>query len=151
VLASVGIVTGSAGFSFFCRKTRLFEQPFVKVRRLTIALSSLAALLYIGAACGISPGVSALLFLAMVVLFEFLWMMGYGGMVVLAPNGRLSSVFGISFALGCFLASLQAALVGALVDRFDGRFVELVGLLMMLYLMVVIFIASSDRQTARAV
>ena len=94
---------------------------------------------------------SGALFLAMVVVFEFLWMMGYSGMVALAPNGRLGSVFGISFALGCFLASLQAGLVGALIDRFGGRFVELVSLLMMLYLTVVIFIASSDRQTARAV
>jgi hypothetical protein len=151
VLASIGIVAGSASFSFFCRKTRLFEQPFVKVRRLAIALSALAALLYIGTACGMSPAASGALFLAMVVVFEFLWMMGYSGMVALAPSGRLGSVFGISFALGCFLASLQAALVGALVDRFDGRFVELISLLMMLYLTVVIFIASSGRQTARAV
>jgi predicted MFS family arabinose efflux permease len=151
VLASVGIVAGSAGFSFFCRKTQLFEQPFVTVRRLTVGLSLLAALLYIGAACGASPGVSAALFLAMIVVFEFLWMMGYSGTVALAPKGRLGSVFGISFALGCFLASLQAALVGALVDRFDHHFVELVSLLMMLYLTVVVFIVSSDRQTARGV
>jgi predicted MFS family arabinose efflux permease len=151
VLASIGIVAGSASFSFFCRRTRLFEQPFVKVRRLTVALSAIAALLYIAAACGMSPAMSGALFLAMVVVFEFLWMMGYSGMVALAPNGRLGAVFGISFALGCFFASVQAALVGALIDRFDGRFVELVSLLMMLYLTVVIFIASSDRQTLRAV
>ncbi|QYD69870.1 MFS transporter [Paraburkholderia edwinii] len=151
VLASIGIVAGSASFSFFCRRTRLFEQPFVKVRRLAVALSALAALLYVGTVCGMSAVTSGALFLAMVVVFEFLWMMGYSGMVALAPNGRLGSVFGISFALGCFLASLQAGLVGALIDRFDGRFVELVSLLMMLYLTVVIFIASSDRQTARAV
>lgn len=151
VLASIGIVAGSASFSFFCRRTRLFEQPFVKVRRLTVALSAIAALFYIAAACGMSPAISGGLFLAMVVAFEFLWMMGYSGMVALAPNGRLGAVFGISFALGCFLASVQAALVGALIDRFGGRFVELVSLLMMLYLTVVIFIASSDRQTARAV
>jgi hypothetical protein len=151
VLASVGIVAGSASFSFFCRKARLFEQPFVKVRRLTVALSAVAALLYVTAACGMSPATSGALFLAMVIVFEFLWMMGYSGMVALAPNGRLGSVFGISFALGCLLASLQAALVGALIDRFDGRFVELISLLMMLYLTVVIFIASSDRQAARAV
>jgi hypothetical protein len=151
VLASMGIVAGSASFSFFCRKTRLFEQPFVKVRRLTVVLSALAALLYIATASGMSPATSGALFLAMVVVFEFLWMMGYSGMVALAPHGRLGSVFGISFAFGCFLASLQAALVGALIDRFDGRFVELVSLLMVLYLTVVIFIASGDRQTARAV
>jgi hypothetical protein len=151
VLASVGIVAGSAAFSLFCRKTRLFEQPFAKVRRMTVVLSSLAALFYVGAACGVSPGVSAALFLVMVVVFEFLWMTGYSGMVALAPNGCLGSVFGISFALGCFLASLQAALVGALVDRFDDRFVELVSLFMMFYLTVVIFISSSDRQAARAV
>ncbi|MDQ7978666.1 MFS transporter [Paraburkholderia sp. SARCC-3016] len=151
VLASIGIVAGSASFSFFCRKTRLFEQPFVKVRRLTVVLSALAALLYIAAACGMSPVTSGALFLAMVVVFEFLWMMGYSGMVALAPKGRLGSVFGISFALGCFVASMQAALVGALIDRFDGRFVEVVGLLMMLYLTVIIFIASGDRQTVRAV
>jgi hypothetical protein len=151
VLASMGIVAGSASFSFFCRRTRLFEQPFVKVRRLAVALSALAALLYVATVCGMSAVTSGVLFLAMVVVFEFLWMMGYSGMVALAPNGRLGSVFGISFALGCLLASLQAALVGALIDRFDGRFVELVSLLMMLYLTVVIFIASSDRQTARAV
>jgi hypothetical protein len=151
VLASIGIVAGSASFSFFCRKTRLFEQPFVKVRRLTVVLSAIAALLYVAAACGMSPATSGALFLAMVVVFEFLWMMGYSGMVALAPKGRLGSVFGISFALGCFVASVQAALVGALIDRFDGRFVEVVGLLMMLYLTVIIFIASGNRQTARAV
>ncbi|APR36708.1 MFS transporter [Paraburkholderia sp. SOS3] len=151
VLASIGIVAGSASFSFFCRKTRLFEQPFVKVRRLTVVLSAIAALLYVAAACGMSPATSGALFLAMVVVFEFLWMMGYSGMVALAPKGRLGSVFGISFALGCFVASVQAALVGALIDRFDRRFVEVVGLLMMLYLTVIIFIASGNRQTARAV
>ncbi|GAB7525816.1 MFS transporter [Paraburkholderia sp. 2C] len=151
VLASVGIVVGSASFSFFCRKTRLFEQPFVKVRRLAVALSAIAALFYVATASGMSPATSGALFLAMVVVFEFLWMMGYSGMVALAPSGRLGSVFGISFALGCLLASLQAALVGALIDRFDGRFVELVSLLMLLYMTAVIFIVSSDRQTARAV
>ncbi|CAB3763135.1 MFS transporter [Paraburkholderia solisilvae] len=151
VLASVGIVIGSAGFSFFCRETRLFEQPFVKVRRLALTLSALAALLYIGTAVGVSPAVSAALFLAMIVVFEFLWMMGYSGMVALAPHGRLGSIFGMSFALGCLLASVQAALVGALVDRFTDRFVEVVSVLMMLYLTVVVFIAAGHRQSARVV
>ncbi len=150
VLASVGIVVGSWSFSFFCRKSALFEQSFVKVKQLAVVLSLLAALLYIGTVWGVNPSLSAALFLAMIIVFEFLWMMGYSGIVAFSPKGRLGSVFGISFAIGCFLASLQAAVVGLLIDRFDNNFVGLIGTLMVLYVAIIVFVTSGERRSATA-
>lgn len=136
VLASVGIIAGSASFSWFCRQTKLFEQPFWRTRWLAGVLSVVAALLYVGAVASRNPFACALLFFLMIVVFEFLWMTGYSGMVAFAPKGQLSSIFGISFAIGCFLASAQAALVGTLLDMFGDRFAVLVGAFMLLYLVI---------------
>ncbi|MFC4160301.1 MFS transporter [Chitinimonas lacunae] len=149
VLASLAIIAGSSSFSFFCKKYRLFERAFVHTRVLVAALSLLAAAFYLASVWTADPIVSAVAFTLMIVLFEFVWMMGYGGTVAYAPKGQLGSVFGISFAIGCFLASLLAAGVGMLLDYLGNDFVQLVGLLMALFLSVVAFaVMGEKRETA---
>jgi predicted MFS family arabinose efflux permease len=138
VIVSAAVVVGSSAFSFFCKKHRLFEQPFARTQLLAVVLSIAAATLYIGTVWSAHAFVSAALFALMVVVFEFTWMMGYGGIVAFAPKGQLGSVFGISFAIGCFCASVLATLVGALVDIFGGAYTTLIGLLMMAYLSILV-------------
>jgi MFS family permease len=77
-------------------------------------------------------------------------MLGYSGIVAFAPKGQLGSVFGISFALGCFFASVLAALVGALLDRFGSDYAMLIGLFMMMYLSIVGLAVVSYKPTVAA-
>jgi hypothetical protein len=81
-----------------------------------------------------TPILSALSFTLMIAVFEFLWMMGYSGTVAFAPKGQLGSVFGISFAIGCLLASLLSAGVGQLLDYLNNDYLYLIVLLMLGYL-----------------
>ncbi|WNG17244.1 MFS transporter [Cystobacter fuscus] len=137
VMASVAVVVGSSSFSLALKKYRLFEQPFTRIQLMAGLLSLLTAGLYVGAVASMNPLVCAALFTLMVIFFEFTWMLGYSGIVAFAPKGQLGSVFGISFALGCFFASVLAALVGALLDRFGNDYTLLIGLFMMMYLSIV--------------
>jgi hypothetical protein len=137
VMASVAVVVGSSSFSLALKKYRLFEQPFARIQLMAGLLSLLTAALYVGAVASMNPLVCAALFTLMVITFEFTWMLGYSGIVAFAPKGQLGSVFGISFALGCFFASVLAALVGALLDRFGNDYTLLIGLFMMMYLSIV--------------
>jgi predicted MFS family arabinose efflux permease len=134
VLASVAIIVGSSSFSFFCKKYRLFDRPFVHTSVLVASLSLATAALYVGSVWASNPLASATLFTLMIMAFEFTWMTGYGGTVAFAPKGQLGSVFGISFAVGCFLASVLAAVVGLMLDYLGNDFVRLVGLLMVGFL-----------------
>ncbi|HEU4403936.1 MAG TPA: MFS transporter [Polyangiaceae bacterium] len=147
VLASIAIIVGSSSFSIFCKKYRLFERPFLHTRILVAALSLVTAALYVGSVWVGNPLVGAALFTLMIVTFEFTWMTGYGGTVAFAPKGQLGSVFGISFAIGCFLASVLAATVGMLLDYLGNDFVRLVGLLMAAFL-AVIFVAMPSLKSA---
>jgi predicted MFS family arabinose efflux permease len=150
VLASVAVVVGSSSFSFICKKYRLFEQPFIRIQLIAGLLSLVTAGFYVGAVSTMNPLVSAVLFTLMVVCFEFVWMLGYSGIVAFAPKGQLGSVFGISFALGCFFASVLAALVGALLDRFGSDYSMLIGLFMMMYLSIVGLAVVSYKPTVAA-
>ena len=150
VLSSIAIIVGSSSFSFFCKKYRLFDKPFLHTRFLVATLSLVAAALYVCSAWMSSPIASAALFTLMIVVFEFIWMTGYGGTVAFAPKGQLGSVFGISFAIGCFLASVLAAVVGVLLDYLGNDFVRLVGLLMAGFL-AVIFLAMPSLKSAESV
>jgi predicted MFS family arabinose efflux permease len=143
VLASIAIIAGSSSFSFFCKKYRLFERPFLHTRILVATLSLITAALYVCSVWVSNPIASAALFTLMIMAFEFLWMTGYGGTVAFAPKGQLGSVFGISFAVGCFLASVLAAVVGVLLDYFGNDFVLLVGLLMSAFLAVIFLVVPS--------
>lgn len=145
VIVSAAVVVGSSAFSFFVKRHRLFEQPFLHTQMLSIFISLAAALLYVGAVWTSQAFVSAALFAVMVVVFEFMWMMGYGGIVAYAPKGQLGSVFGISFAIGCFCASALATLVGALLDVFGGAYAALIGLLMTAYLAILVSAVLSYR------
>lgn len=137
VMASVAIVAGSSSFSLVLKKYRLFEQPFPRIQLMAGLLALLNAGLYVGAVTSGNPLVCAALFTLMVVTFEFTWMLGYSGIIAFSPKGQLGSVFGISFALGCFFASVLAAVVGALLDRFGNDYTLLIGLFMMMYLSIV--------------
>lgn len=150
VLASVAIIIGSSLFSFFCKKCKPFERPFLQMRFLIAAVSMLAAGLYVCSVWVGSPMASAVSFTLMIVVFEFIWMMGYGGTVAHAPKGQLGSVFGISFAIGCFLASLLASAAGMLLDYLGNDFVLLVGLLMVLFLSIVMLAVTVDRRATSA-
>jgi MFS family permease len=134
VLASIAIVTGSWSFSFFCSKTKIFDRSFKHTQHLALGLSLVAALLYIITVIMPTPILSALSFTLMIAVFEFLWMMGYSGTVAFAPKGQLGSVFGISFAIGCLLASLLSAGVGQLLDYLNNDYLYLIVLLMLGYL-----------------
>lgn len=147
VLTSVGIIVGSTSFSWVCRQMRIFERSFWQVRWLVGVLSMAAVLLYLAALSTHNVLLCGLLFFLMIIVFEFLWMTGYGGMVAYAPKAQLSSVFGISFAIGCFLASGQAALVGILLDFFGDRFALLIAAFMTLYLVIIggiLFVAQPE-------
>ncbi|HZW21741.1 MFS transporter [Noviherbaspirillum sp.] len=151
VLASLAIIAGSASFSYFCKKRQPFDQPFLQTRVLVGALSLLAAGLYVGAVWTDSALASAAAYTLMIVVFEFIWMTGYGGTVAYAPKGQLGSVFGISFAIGCFLASVLAAAVGMLLDYLGNDFLRLVGLLMLLFLTIVGYaVAAGDKPAVPA-
>ena len=152
VLASIGIVIGSWSFSLFCKKARLFERDFHDTRSLAIGCSALAAALYLGTVSAPNPLLSGVCFVLMIIFFEFLWMMGYSGTVAFAPDGRLGSVFGISFALGCLFASLLSAILGLLLDFFGNNYLYLVALLMFVYLAgVVLLLRPEERSTAAAI
>jgi MFS family permease len=151
VIVSVAVVIGSSTFSLFCKKHRLFEQPFLHTQMLAVFISLAAALLYVGAVWTSQAFVSAALFALMVVVFEFMWMMGYGGIVAFAPKGQLGSVFGISFAIGCFCASAVATLVGAMLDIFGGAYAALIGLLMTAYLAILVSAVLSYRPAGAVV
>ncbi|MFR0687901.1 MFS transporter [Enterobacterales bacterium AE_CKDN230030158-1A_HGKHYDSX7] len=134
VLASVGIMLGSWSFSLYCKRSRLFDGDFRRVRRLALGGSIVAAALYLITVGAPSPLLSATCFALMILLFEFVWMMGYSGTVAYAPASGLGSVFGISFALGCLFASLLSAVLGLLLDLFGRNYLVLVALLMFAYL-----------------
>ncbi len=137
ILASVAIVVGSFGFSFFNKQYKIFEKSFKHVHRLIISLSILAVITYILCVWTTNPLISAVAFTLMILLFEFLWMAGYVGIVAFAPNGQLGSVFGISFAIGCILASIVVTVSGALLDLTENNYVLVIGLFMGIYLAVI--------------
>lgn len=149
VLVSVAVVIGSSSFSLFCKVYRLFERPFLQTKFLVTTLSLACAMLYVCTVWVRSPILSAVLFTLMIIVFEFIWMIGYSGIVVFAPKGQLGSVFGISFAIGCFLASMLATAVGMLIDYFESDFVQLVQLLMALFLSIVAFLMGSSKPAIR--
>jgi predicted MFS family arabinose efflux permease len=152
MLASTAIIVGSFSFSLFCKKSQLFDKPFVYVRSIAAAVAAFTAAVYVGCVWTDVPLVSAIAFTCMVIGFEFLWMLGYAGTVAFAPKGQLSAVFGISFALGCLLASFMAAAVGALLDYFDNQFVRLVMLLMTVFVtLILLALTHSKRAMQRAV
>jgi predicted MFS family arabinose efflux permease len=142
VLASVAIIAGSSGFSLLCRKLRLYERDFSAVKALVLLLSVLAAGFYILSVTTHSPAASGAGFFLMILVFEFVWMTGYTGIVAYAPKGQLGSVFGISFALGCFFASVLTGLIGAFLDGYGSDFTLLVGVLMLVYLALLAFTLS---------
>ncbi|WP_455809731.1 MFS transporter [Pseudomonas koreensis] len=148
VLASIGIVIGSWSFSLFCKKFRLFERSFYNSRMLAIGCSALAAALYVGVVSAPTPLLSAVCFSLMIVVFEFLWMMGYAGTVAFAPAGRLGSIFGISFALGCLFASLLSTLLGFVLDFFGNNYFYLIALLMFAYLSCVALLLRPEQNVA---
>ncbi|PNQ54163.1 MFS transporter, partial [Vibrio agarivorans] len=119
ILASVAIVVGSFGFSFFNKKSKIFEKNFKNVYTIVISASIFAVITYILCVWTLNPLVSAISFTLMILLFEFLWMAGYVGIVAFSPSGQLGSVFGISFAIGCLLASVIVTASGALLDITD--------------------------------
>lgn len=130
VLASFGILLGSWSFSWWCKRVRLFEGD---TRPLVIGCSALAAVLYLGVVSAPGPLLSGACFALMVVLFGFLWMMGYSGTVALAPTGQLGTVFGIAFALGSLFSSLLSAVLGLLLAFLGNSYVYLIALLMFAY------------------
>lgn len=146
VLASVAIIIGSWSFSLFCKKVCLFKRSFHDTRRLTIGCSALAAVLYLGTVSAPSPLLSVVCFGLMIVLFEFLWMMGYSGTVAFAPIGQLGSIFGISFALGCLFASILSALLGLLMDFMGKNYLYLIFFLMFAYLASVALLLRPNEQ-----
>ena len=150
VLASIAIIIGSSSFSFFCKKMQPFERPFLQTRILVATLSLITAVLYISTVWVSSALFSAILFTLMIIVFEFVWMLGYGGTVAYAPKGQLGSVFGISFAIGCFLASLLAAAVGFLLDVLGNDFVRLISLLMFLFLAIITFAVAGEKRPVTA-
>lgn len=151
VLASIGIVVGSWSFSLFHKRVRLFERAFRDTRQLVIVCSALAAALYLGTVSAPAPLVSGVCFALMIVLFEFLWMTGYSGTVAFAPSGRLGSVFGISFALGCLFASLLSAVLGLLLDVLGNNYFYLIVLLMFAYLTGIALLLRPEEQIAAAI
>jgi len=151
IIVSAAVLAGSSAFSFFCKKYRLFEQPFARTQLLAVLLSIAAAALYFGAVWTGSTLASAAQFGLMVLVFEFVWMMGYTGIVAFAPKGQLGSVFGISFALGCFFASVLATLTGALLEVLGGAYTTLIGLLMVGYLSILAAVVLSYSPSGAAV
>ncbi|WP_018693433.1 MFS transporter [Algicola sagamiensis] len=137
ILASIAIVAGSSGFSIFCKRYQLFERSFQQTIFLVVSLSFIAALSYVLSVWTQSPVVSAIFFTIMVLLFEFVWMNGYAGIVAFAPNGKLGSVFGISFSIGCLMASFIGMLVGLLLDMTENNFLLAVGTFMSIYLLII--------------
>ncbi|TQV84976.1 MFS transporter [Aliikangiella coralliicola] len=137
VLASLAIVAGSSAFSLFCKQTKLFERDFRMTRHLTIALSIVAFTVYVLSVWIKIPIFAAVFFTAMVFIFEFIWMMGYSGIVTFAPKGQLGSIFGISFSIGCLLASVIATILGGLLDYFGNDFVKTTLLFMSAYLLII--------------
>ena len=146
VIASIAIVLGSSGFSLYCKKSKLFERDFSNTIYLTMAASIGACLVYMLSVSTGSIIVSALCFALMVFLFEFTWMTGYGGIVAFAPKNQLGSVFGISFAIGCLLGSVAAALTGALLDLLGNNFLFTIGVFMTTYMAILLLTWSMYRK-----
>ncbi|WP_434632539.1 MFS transporter [Chromobacterium sp. CV08] len=150
ILASAAIIAGSSSFSFFCKKYRLFERPFGQTQLLTAGLSLLAAGLYVATVCVRQPLASAALFTLMIIVFEFVWMMGFSGIVAFAPKGQLGSVFGISFAVGCLCASVLSTAVGMLLDHLGHDYPLMIGTLMTAYLLIIGLAVASYKSPAPA-
>jgi len=151
VIVSVAVVIGSSAFAFFCKKYRFFEQPFRHVQLLVIVLSLGAAVLYVVTVSAATAFISAPTFALMIVVFEFTWMVGYGGIVAFSPKGQLGSVFGISFAIGCFCASVLSTLVGTLLDIFGGVYTAMIAVLMLVYLFILMLAVRSYKSPETAV
>ncbi len=140
VLATFAILLGSFTFSSFSKQYRLFDRNFLQIIMLSSSLSVLACISYLIFVSTDSPLVSAVFFTLMVFLYEFIWMNGYAGIVAFSPEGKLGTIFGITFCIGCTLASLVSALAGLLIDITNNNFVMTISIFMSLYL-AVIFIA----------
>lgn len=134
VLATIAILLGSFAFSSFSKKYRLFDKCFSDIILLASGSSILACASYMMLVSTNSPLVSAAFFTIMVFLYEFIWMNGYAGIVAFAPEGQLGTVFGITFCIGCTLASVVSGLVGLVIDMTNNNFVVSMGIFMTLYL-----------------
>lgn len=133
VMASVAIVLGSSLFALFCKYSRIFERDFSGVILVALLGSLLACGSYMASVYTDSVIASAAFFTVMVFLFEFVWMLGYSGIVTFSPKNRVGSVFAITFAIGCFLGSATALVTGGLLDMFNNNFVYTVGIFMAVY------------------
>ena len=133
VMASIAIVAGSSGFALFCKYSRIFERDFSVVILVALGGSLFACVSYMASVYTGSVIVSAVFFTTMVFLFEFVWMLGYSGIVTLSPKNRVGSVFAITFAVGCLLGSVMALAVGGLLDILENNFVYTVGIFMAAY------------------
>lgn len=133
VMASIAIVAGSSGFALFCKYFRIFDRDFSAVILVALGGSLFACGSYMVSVYTSSVIASAVFFTAMVFLFEFVWMLGYSGIVTLSPKKRVGSVFAITFAVGCLLGSVMALGVGGLLDILGNNFVYTVGIFMAAY------------------
>lgn len=133
VMASIAIVLGSSLFAVFCKYSRIFEREFSGVLLVALVGSLLACGSYLASVYTGSAIACAVFFIIMVFLFEFVWMLGYSGIVTLSPKNRVGSVFAITFAVGCFLGSATALVTGALLDMFNNNFVYTVSIFMTVY------------------
>ncbi len=137
ILATIAIVLGSFGFSYLSNKYRFFDNNFMKTIVRVSILSLLASISYIFLVATKSPVLSALFFVLMIFIFEFIWMNGYAGIVAYSPEGTLGAVFGITFCIGCTAASVVAALTGFLIDVTGNDFVMTVSIFMITYLSII--------------
>lgn len=137
VLATLAILLGSFVFSSFSKHYRLFDKNFLQIIGLASILSLLACISYLILVSTNSPVVSAVFFTLMVFLYEFIWMNGYAGIVAYSPPGQLGAIFGITFCIGCTLASVVSALAGLLLDRTSNNFIVTIAIFMGLYLTVI--------------
>jgi len=149
VLASIAIVLGSAGFSMFNKRYRLFDKAFNRTLSLTLILSVIACSTYILSMAMTNSIASAIFFTIMIILFEFIWMLGYSGIVAFAPKGQLGSVFGISFSIGCLLASVVVTITGLLIDYLNNDFVTIISIFMVAYLGIITLAASYYKNNKR--
>lgn len=140
VLATIAIVLGSFVFSSFSKRYRLFDKNFLQIILLSTVLSILVCVSYIMLVSTHSPLVSAVFFTLMVFLYEFIWMNGYAGIVAFSPEGKVGAIFGITFCIGCTLASIVSAFVGLVIDITNNNFVLTISIFMTLY-MAMIFTA----------
>lgn len=140
LLATAAIVLGSSTYSTFSKRIQLFEQPLRFAVRLVMMCSILAISFYLLTVSTSNLWLSGICFFLMVYVFEFIWMTGYGGIVAYAPKAQLGAVFGITFCLGCVLASICAALTGQLLDYSQHHFVFTVAVFMSLYAILIFLV-----------